>query len=477
MNTRRIELVVLGAGPGGYAAAFRAAEKGMEVLLVDRDPRLGGVCLNHGCIPSKALLHATALIRGARESKERGITFSEPRIHLGKLARWKDSVLEQLGEGIASMARSREVEVLTGRGYFEGSDTLRVETDEGQQLVEFEHAIIAVGSKPVLPKAFDLGNPRIMTSREALRIEEVPDRLLVVGGGYIGMELGTIYARLGSGVVLVEALDRLLAGADPDLVKPVARAAGELFGEIRLGTKVREMATSGKQIKVVMQGDGGDGGEPVEELYDRVLVAVGRRANSADLGLGNTAVETDDKGFIRTDPERRTDDPRIHAIGDVAGGELLAHKASHEARIAVDSIVGESPPATELLVPAVVFTDPELAWVGLSETGAGDKNIAVKVTRLPWSASGRALSVGRTDGLTKLVLDPDNERVLGVGIAGHGAGELIGEAAHAIEMGATAYDLAHTIHPHPTLSETLMEAAQRFLAGTTNATGEEAGDG
>jgi dihydrolipoamide dehydrogenase len=458
------ELVVVGAGPAGYAAAFHAAAKGKKVILVEREARLGGVCLNRGCIPSKALLHATELIREARKSEERGITFGEPRLHLEKLRAWKESILNKLGQGIATMAKSRGVEVITGRAYFENSKKLRVETGEGQRFVHFEHAIIAVGSRSMMPKAFDLGNPRVMTSREALEMEEVPERLLVVGGGYIGMELGTVYATLGSSVVVVEMLDTILAGADADLVKPVMRAAEKQFSEIRLKVKVRAMVTSGKQIKVVMETND----DTREELYDRVLVAVGRVPNCANLGLENTKVLTDEKGFVKTNPQRRTDDKAIYAVGDVAGGALLAHKASRDARIAIEALCGESSSAEQLLVPAVIFTDPELAWVGLTEAEANDQKIEVKVAKFSWSASGRALTLDQPDGLTKLIVDPATERILGVGITGHGAGELIAEGVHAIEMGATAFDLANTIHPHPTLSETLMESAETFYGTSIN---------
>jgi dihydrolipoamide dehydrogenase len=464
VNPIRTELVVVGAGPGGYAAAFHASAKGKNVILVEREPRLGGVCLNRGCIPSKALLHATELIREARESEKRGITFGEPRIHLENLRAWKESILDKLGEGIRQLAKSRDVKVMTGRGYFESSKKLRVETNEGQRFIEFDHAIIAVGSKSAMPKAFDLGNPRVMTSREGLEIEEVPERLLVVGAGYIGLELGTVYATLGSSVVVVEALETILAGADADLIKPVMRAAENLFSELRLKVRVREMATSGKQIKVVLES--GDGTR--EELYDRVLVAVGRVPNCADLGLENTKVQLDEKGFIKTNPQRRTDDAAIYAIGDVTGGVLLAHKASHEARIAVEALCGEPSTAEELLVPAVVFTDPELAWVGPTEAEANEQNVKVRIAKFPWLASSRALTFDRPDGLTKLVVDPVTERILGVGIVGRGAGELIAEGAHAIEMGAIAFDLANTIHPHPTLSETLMECAQTFYGASIN---------
>ncbi|HXI85463.1 MAG TPA: dihydrolipoyl dehydrogenase [Verrucomicrobiae bacterium] len=464
MESIKTEIVVLGAGPGGYAAAFYAADKGKKVLLVEMDKRLGGVCLNRGCIPSKALLHATQLITEARESEHRGIAFGAPKIDLGKLRTWKDSIIEKLSGGITSLAKLRGVEVLYGRGYFEDSKTLRVETPEGQKFVTYDAAIIAVGSKSAMPKAFDLGNPRIMTSREALDVPDVPGTLLIVGGGYIGMELGTVYATLGSKVVVVEALASILTGADPDLVRPVQKYAEKAFQEVRVKTKVVSMATVGKQIKVVMEMDG----KKLEELYDRVLVSVGRVPNHADLGIGNTKIAKDDRGFIKVNEKQQTSDPRIYAIGDVAGGVMLAHKATREGRVAVDAILGEYETLSKYIIPAVVFTDPEIAWCGLTEMEAKEKGITVKVARFPWAASGRALTYDRPDGLTKLIIDPATERVLGAGITGHGAGELIGEMVLAVEMGATAYDVASSIHPHPTLSESIMEGAEVFYGQATH---------
>lgn len=464
MDPIQTDLVVLGAGPGGYAAAFYAADHGKPVVLVEREPRLGGVCLNCGCIPSKALLHAAHTITLTRESAHRGLTFAEPQIDLGKLRAWKESILQRLGNGVAQLAQKRSVRVLRGRGYFEDSNTLRVETDQGQQFVRFQHAIIATGSKPAMPRAFDLGNPRVMTSTEALEIEEIPKRLLVIGGGYIGMELGTVYATLGSEVVVVEALDNILTGADPDLARPIAARASHNFREIRVKAKVLDMATKGAQIKVSLQYQG----QELEELYDRVLVAVGRVPNAEDLGLENTRVTRDEKGFIEVDEHQRTQDPALYAIGDIAGGVLLAHKASREARVAVEAIVGEHATIPEFVIPAVVFTDPELAWCGLTEAEARQKNIPIEVAKFPWSASGRALTFDRPDGMTKLIIDPETERVLGVGIVGHGAGELIAEGVLALEMGATAQDLALAVHPHPTLSETLMECAEVFYGHATH---------
>jgi dihydrolipoamide dehydrogenase len=394
MDSIKTEIVVVGAGPGGYAAAFYAADLGKKVILIEREKRLGGVCLNCGCIPSKALLYATHQIVNARESAHRGITFAEPMMDLSKLRTWKEAIIEKLGGGVASLAKMRGVQVIQGRGYFEGSNKLRVETENGQQFVQFEKAIIAVGSLAAMPKAFDLGNPRVMTSTGALEIEDIPESLLVVGGGYIGMELGTVYAGLGSKITLVEALDSILAGADADLARPVVATAKKLFKEIRLKARVTKMSTVGKQIKVESEYNG----EKLSELYDRVLVAVGRVPNSADLGLENTKVELDEKGFVKVNHHQQTDDPGIYAIGDIAGGILLAHKAHKEARIAVENINGEDVVFENIIIPAVVFTDPEIAWCGLTEAEAKEKGVKYEVAKFPWSASGRALSFDRTDG-------------------------------------------------------------------------------
>src|SRR3984957_354332 len=463
MDPIKTEIVVVGAGPGGYAAAFYAADLGKKVILIERDKKLGGVCLNRGCIPSKALLYATHQIVNARESAHRGITFTEPKVELDKLRQWKNAVLAKLTVGVATLAKMRGVQVIAGRGYFEGSQKLRVETDEGQQFIEYDKAILATGSLPAMPKAFDLGNPRVMTSTEALEVSDVPENLLIVGGGYIGMELGFVYAALGSKVVVVEALDNILAGADQDLVRLVVANAKKMFKEIRLKAKVSNMATSGKQIKVEMEYNG----QKLEEVYDRVLVAVGCVPNKADLGLENTKIQLDERGFVKTNEQRLTDDPNIYAIGDIAGGILLAHKAHKEARVAVEAITGGKS-VFDSVIPAVVFTDPEIAWCGLTEAEAKEKGIAYEVAKFPWSASGRALSFDRTDGATKIIGDPNTGRVLGVGICGAGAGELIAEAVLAIEMGATVEDIAETIHPHPTLSETVMEAADAFYGHATH---------
>ena len=464
MDLIKTEIVVVGAGPGGYAAAFYAADLGKKVILIEREKRLGGVCLNRGCIPSKALLYATHQIVNARESAHRGITFAEPSVDVAKLRTWKDSIIEKLAGGVAALAKMRGVQVIQGRAYFEGSNKLRVETEHGQQFVEYDKAILAVGSLAAMPKAFDLGNPRVMTSTGALEIEDIPENVLVVGGGYIGMELGFVYSALGSKVTVVEALDSILATADADLARPVVANAKKSFKEIRLKARVTKMSTVGKQIKVESEYNG----EKLAELYDRVLVSVGRVPNSTDLGLENTKVELDEKGFVKVNAHQQTGDPSIYAIGDIAGGIMLAHKAHKEARVAVENINGEETVFENVIIPAVVFTDPELAWCGLTEAEAKEKGLTYQVAKFPWSASGRALSFDRTDGVTKMLMDPATNRLIGVGICGAGAGELIAEATLAMEMGATAEDIALTVHPHPTLSETLMECAEVFFGHATH---------
>jgi dihydrolipoamide dehydrogenase len=464
LETLKVELAVLGAGPGGYAAAFYAADLGRSVLLIDQHPVLGGTCLRDGCIPSKALLNATRLIRETEESSARGISFGAPDIDISKLRSWKDGIVDRLSKGIGSLAKSRGVKIMSGRGHFEGPRRLRVRTPDGPRLVDFDDAIIAVGSEPAIPKAWDLKDPRVMTSTEALQIDAIPDRLLVIGGGYIGMELGSVYADLGSKVVVIEALDRILAGADPDLVRPVFHRAKKNFSEIRLQTVVKNLKATESHIEVTTEKDG----QSVTEQFDRVLVAVGRRPTSNSLGLENTTVEVDDGGFIKTDAGQRTTNDGIYAIGDVAGGVLLAHKAAKEARVAVETLMGEGS-QLDAVIPAVVFTDPEVAWCGLTELEAQEQGIAVEIAKFPWGASGRAVATDRPDGVTKLIIEPETERILGMGITGHGAGELIGEGVVLIEMGATARDLADSVHPHPTLSETLMESAELFYGHATHA--------
>jgi len=470
MEPTRADLVVIGAGPGGYAAAFYAADQGRHVILVDQDKRLGGVCLHRGCIPSKALLHATGLLREVRTSgRSRGISFGEPQVNLERLRAWKASIIDHLAQGLSALSQRRGITVVSGRGRFEDSRTLRVETENGQPaIIRYETAIVAVGSTPAIPQALACDSPRIMTSTEALELPDIPQSLLVVGGGYIGLELGTIYAALGSRVVLVEAMASLLMGVDADLVQPVLWSAREASAGVRVNTRVLAMTPRGQQITVTIESNG----QQSEERYDRVLVAVGRVPACDDLGLERTRVTRNPQGFIQVNAKQQTSDPAIYAIGDVTGGPLLAHKASTEARIAVEAI---TPAPTSWggvkprIIPAVVYTDPEIAWCGLTEAAAAAKGMPIKVTTFPWSASGRAVSLGRPDGLTKLILEPETGRILGVGIVGTGASELISEGVLAMELGATAKDLTQTVHPHPTLSETLKEAAELCYGHATHA--------
>lgn len=465
METKETQVAVLGGGPGGYAAAFLAADLGKKVVLVEKESRLGGVCLNRGCMPSKALLHAVETIHEARLSAVRGIEFDEPRIDPDKLRKWKDGILNKLGGGLAFLAKKRGVEVIQGSGRFAGANALEIEMADGTTTVNFEQAIIATGSSSIAPQALQLDHPRVMRSRQALELPDVPERLLVIGGGYIGMELGFVYAGLGSKVTVVEELGSILSGTDADLVKPVADMAQKRFNEIRTGSRVESLSAAVDTIQAVSINAAG---ERQTELYDRVLIAVGRRPNSSGLGLENTSIEIDDSGFLKTDIHRRTAERNIYAIGDVTTGPMLAHRAHNDARTAVEDICEGGEPEINIAIPAVVFTDPEVAWCGLTEAEAIDKGIEFQVSKFPWAASGRALTLDRSDGLTKLIIDPETERILGVGMVGRGAGELIGEASLAIEMDATALDLAATVHPHPTLSETLKEAAEAYYGTATH---------
>jgi dihydrolipoamide dehydrogenase len=464
METSKTEIVVIGAGPGGYAAAFYAADLGKKVVLVERDARLGGVCLNRGCIPSKALLNATHQISATRDSAARGIVFGPPRIDLNRLRAWKDGMLTRLAGGISQLAKMRGVTVLRGPAGFLDAKTLSIEMEQGRHQVQFDAAIIASGSRSALPGMFDIGDRRVMTSRVALEVEEIPARLLLIGGGSIGMELGTVYAALGSKVTLVEALDTIVTGADPDLTRPVLAFARKAFKELRFKTRVSKLTAAPGGIVAEMEFNG----QRLEETYDRVLVAIGRVPNRDGLDLENTRVQCNERGFIVVNERLETAEPGIYAIGDVVGGAMMAHKASREARIAVETITGKPGGRTRFVVPAVVYTDPEIAWCGLTETEAKQKGIGVEIAKFPWGASGRAMTFDRADGLTKLVVDPATEKVLGVGIVGPGAGELIAEGVLAVEMGATARDLTLCVHPHPTLSETLMESAEAFYGHATH---------
>lgn len=460
-----VQVAVIGAGPGGYAAAFYAADLGMRVALVDPDANPGGVCLYRGCIPSKALLHAAKVITESRDAAAFGLSFASPKIDLDKLRTWKDGVVSKLTGGLGQITKMRKITYVRGWASFVDARTLDVKlTEGGSQEIAFEHAIIATGSLPSKVPGLSIESPRAMDSTNALEIPDIPKRLLVVGGGYIGLELGTVYAALGSEVSVVEMTGGLLPGADRDLVSVLARRAEHTFKAIMLNTKVASLSEDKKGLKVTFDGQVGE----KEQAFDKVLVSVGRKPNPNIEGLNKLNVRVTQRGFIETDPARRTGEPTIFAIGDVAGEPMLAHKASHEARVAVDAIAGRKVAFEPNAIPAVVFTDPEIAWCGLTETEAQKQNLKIEVARFPWAAIGRAITLDRPDGSTKLVVDPQTRRVLGVGIVGAGAGELISEGVLAIEMGALVDDMAMTIHPHPTLSETLMEAAEVFFGHSTH---------
>jgi dihydrolipoamide dehydrogenase len=455
------QLVVLGGGPGGYAAAFLAADKGLKVTLIDLRARPGGTCLHVGCIPSKALLHTAKLITEAREATHFGVKFGEPQIDINGVRGAWQKIVDKMSANLASLAKARKVTFLEGRGKFLDAHTIEV----GDKHVKFQNGIIATGSVPAKPAMFNLPTPRVMDSTGALALEDLPKKLLVVGGGYIGLEMGYVYAALGSKVTVVEMLDGLLPGADRDLVAPLHKRLETLFDKIYLKTKVNRVEQTPGGIKAYLEGPEVADKEPV---FDRVLVSVGRRPNSGEIGLDKAGVAVDEKGFIKTDEQRRTTVPHLFAIGDICGEPMLAHKATYEGKIAVEVICGEKVAVDYRAIPAVVFTDPEIAWCGLTETEAKKQNREVKRLRFPWLASGRAMTLGRTEGLTKLLVDPETERVLGVGIVGAGAGELIAEATLAVEMSSSARDVALTIHAHPTLSETIAEAAESFYGINTH---------
>ena len=458
------QVAVIGAGPGGYAAAFYAADLGMQVTLVDEEKNPGGVCLYRGCIPSKALLHVAKVIDEARHASSWGVTFADPKVDVEKLRGFKQAVVDKLTGGVGQVARMRKVSFLQGRATLTGARSMKVAGANGETELQFQHCILATGSSPTRIPSLALDSPRMMDSTSALDLPDVPETLLVIGGGYIGLELGTVYATLGSKVSVVEMTPGLLPGADRDLVNVLQKRLETLFAAIMLNTKVVKVAEDGRGIRVTFEGDVAE----KEQMFDRVLVAVGRRPNSKIPGLESTRVRVDQKGFIETDGQRRTAEPTVFAIGDVAGEPMLAHKASHEARVAVEAIAGHKAVFEPLAIPAVVFTDPELAWAGLTESQAKAEGREVEIAKFPWGALSRAITVDRPEGLTKLVLEPKTGRVLGVGMVGSGCGELIAEGTLAIEMGATADDLKLTIHPHPTLTESLMESAEVFFGTSTH---------
>ena len=465
MSTLTTDLVVLGGGPGGYPAAFAAADHGMDVTLVNEESTPGGVCLHRGCIPSKALLHVAKLINETREAEQWGLTFAKPKLDLDKLRSFKNSVIGGLTGGIGQLAKARGVKLVQARGSFLDSNTLELKHADGSTgTLKFNKAIVATGSSPAMPGFFNIGDERVMDSTGALALADVPKKLLVVGGGYIGLEMGSVYAALGSEVTVVEMLSGLLPGADRDLVRPLQKRLAGQFKAIHLNTKVAKLTASKKGIVADLEGEGVDS----PQTFDRVLISIGRRPNSRGCGLENTKVQIDDKGFIVIDRNQRTADPNLMAIGDIAGEPMLAHKATREAKVAVETLLGEPAEFDNVAIPAVVFTDPELAWAGITENEAKAEGREVNVVRFPWAASGRAQTLSRTEGLTKLITEPKTERVLGVGMVGPGAGEMIAEAVIAVEMGLVARDLADSIHAHPTLSETLMEAAEAVFGQATH---------
>jgi dihydrolipoamide dehydrogenase len=460
------QVAVIGGGPGGYAAAFLAADLGLQVMLIDQEPNPGGVCLYRGCIPSKALLHVAKVLTETRQAAAWGITFGEPTIDLGKLVSWKESVVHKLTGGLGDLCKRRRVAFLQGRATLQDAQTLFVHTIQGsEEAVRFEHAILATGSRPTLLPDLLLESPRVLTSTTALELHDIPQNLLVIGGGYIGLELGTVYAALGTQVTVAELTGGLLPGVDRDLVSILSkRLEGELQA-ILLNTKVVALEEESEGVRVTFEGSEV---QARQQVFEKVLVAVGRTPNSSGLGLHTTRVEIDARGFVRVDAQRRTAEPSIFAIGDLTGEPMLAHKAAHEGRVAAEVIAGHRVAFEPQAIPAVVFTDPEIAWCGLTETQARHDKRPVQVARFPWGASGRAATLDRLDGVTKLIIDAETERLLGIGMVGSGAGELIAEGVLAVEMAALASDMKLSIHPHPTLSETLMEAAEVFFGQSSH---------
>lgn len=462
-DTHRTDLLVIGGGPGGYAAAFRSADLGVPVTLVEADERLGGTCLLRGCIPSKALLHVASLISESREAAACGLTFAEPEIDLDKMRKWKDGILARLSRGLDALCKRRKVTRVRGRAAFESSSRVRISGNDDVSHIDFVHAIVATGSRPAVPPVFAIDSSKILDSDRALELDHIPDRLLAVGGGIIGLELSTVYAQLGSRVTLVEITGGLLPGVDRDLVKPLQIRLQGVFDGIHCNTAVADLEDDGGGVTASFEGDYRDG----PRSFDNILVSAGRVPNTENLGLEHTRVGLSDAGFIVVDDRLRTADSRIFALGDVVDGPGLAHKAAHQGKVAAEVIAGQ-PAAFDGVVPSVVYTDPEIAWCGLTETLAREQDRPVKIARYPWAASGRAATLGRTEGLTKLIFDPETRRVLGAGIVGPNAGELIAEAVLGIEMAAVAEDLSHTIHPHPSLSESLGIAAEIHLGTATD---------
>jgi len=460
----RTQVVVLGAGPGGYTAAFRAADLGMQVVLVERFPSLGGVCLNVGCIPSKALLHTAEVINEVAELEHMGVRYTQPKIDLDKMRAGKDKVVGKLTGGLAALAKQRKVQVVTGVGKFSAQKQLEVQTAEGLTRIEFEYCIIACGSSAVKIPGFPNDDPRLITSTGALALQDVPQKMLIVGGGIIGLEMATVYATLGSEIDIVELQDGLIPGCDRDLVRPLQKRLERQVASIMLKTKVSDIKAQKNGLKVSFEG----AKAPEAKLYDRVLVAVGRTPNGKQINAEAAGVQVDERGFIPTDAKMRTNVPHIYAIGDVVGNPMLAHKATHEAKVAAEVIAGMPALFDPMTIPSVAYTDPEVAWMGLTETEAKAKGIEIEKGVFPWAASGRALGIGREEGITKLIFDAKSKRLLGAGIVGRNAGELIGETVLGLEMGADAEDIGLTIHPHPTLNETICFAAEMAEGSITD---------
>ena len=460
MTALQVDVAVLGSGPGGYTAAFRAADLGLSVAIIERDQTLGGVCLNVGCIPSKALLHAANVVSEVREMAAHGLTYGEPTIDVQKLIGWKSKIVGQLTTGLSALAKQRKVQVVHGVGTFTSPTGMRVSTVDGDTDIEFKHAIVAAGSEPVHLPGFPNDDPRLIDSTGALAPSEIPERLLVIGGGIIGLEMATVYMELGSAVTVVELLDGLMTGADRDLVKPLERRMKKKLKAVYTSTRVTKVEAQADALLVHF--DGADA--PATDAYDKVLVAVGRKPNGNGIGLEHAGVIVDERGFVPVDKQQRTNVANIFAIGDIVGQPMLAHKATHEGKVAAEVIAGHKVAFDARVIPSVAYTDPEVAWVGLTETEAAAQGIEVEKGVFPWAASGRALTLGRSEG-TKLLFDPQDGRLIGAGIVGSNAGDLIAEAALAIEMGCDASDIGLTIHPHPTLSETVAMAAEAF-AGT-----------
>ena len=464
-SKKHIDIIVIGSGPGGYAAGFRAADLGRQVLIVDKDPTLGGVCLNRGCIPSKTLLHIAKVLEETESLKKMGVGFSKPKIDIDGVRSWKSKIVTQLSSGISQMAKARKVQTVQGEATFLSNSEIQIKSGSKKQVVTFDHCIIAAGSSSSTIPGIPTENKDVLTSRTALDLVRVPKNLLIIGGGYIGLEMGTVFNSLGSVVSVAEFLPNLLPGADADLVKPLARKLKKQFEEIYLSTKITSVNPSKlKGLTVTMEKEG----KTSTKKFDQVLVAVGRKPNTKNIGLENTTIIINDRGFITVDKCQKTNVDNVYAIGDIAGDPMLAHKATHEGKVAAEVICGLPAEFDAKAIPAVIFTDPEIAWVGITETEAKEKSIPYQKGEFPWAASGKSLAMGRNEGRTKIIFDPDTKRTIGVGIVGPNAGDLISEGALAIEMGADAEDISLTIHPHPTLGETFANAAEVFEGTVTD---------